>query len=85
MKKNIIIAILALTTIMSTVYAFYQQTEAKKMEALAKENERMAAKQADLARQQMILADEQRMIAIRNMEEAHKQRALAEAALKKRK
>ena len=85
MKKNIIIAILALTTIMSTVYAFYQQTEAKKMEALAKENERMAAKHADLARQQMILADEQRMIAIRNMEEAHKQRALAEAALKKRK
>ena len=85
MKKNIIIAVLTVTTILSTVYAFSQRAEAKKQEALAVENEKMAMVQAENAHKQMKLAEAQTMMAMQNMMEAVKQKELAEVALKKRK
>ena len=56
MKKNIIIAILTITTIMSIIYAFYQETEAEKQKKLAMENQVLAIKQEHRAEQQMQLA-----------------------------
>ena len=65
MKKNIIIALLTLTTVCSVFFALYQKTlaeaamrEALKQEAFAKENERSAIEAKKEAEIQKQLADE---------------------------
>lgn len=85
MKKNIIIAFLAITTILSTVYAFYQKGEAEKQGALAIQNERLAREMAIKAEQQMKMAEAQMHIAQLNAMEAREQAQIAREAQKKKK
>ncbi len=82
MKKNVIIAILAITTILSTVYAFYEKTEAEKQQALAVENEKLAREMSIKAEEQMKLAEQQLRRTEVSMMEALKQTQIANEALK---
>jgi Tfp pilus assembly protein PilO len=84
MKKNFIIAFLAVTTILSVVYAFYQKAEAEKQEELAIQNERIAREMTIKAEQQMKMAEgEMRKAQLKAMEMMQAQIAL-EAQRKKK-
>lgn len=85
MNKNIIIALLAITTISSTVYAFYQKAEAEKQETLAIQNEGLAKEMAIKAEQQMKMAEAQMHIAQLNAMRAMEQAQIAQEALGKKK
>ncbi len=78
MKKNLIIALLAVVSVLSLAYGFYQKQEADKFELMAQENERQAIEMRSLAEQQLKLAKQQQMIAESNMVEAMRQRQIAE-------
>lgn len=71
MKKNLIIALLAVVSVLSLAYGFYQKQEADKFELMAQENERQAIEMRSLAEQQQMIAES-------NMVEAMRQRQIAE-------
>mgnify|MGYP001613645252 CR=1 FL=1 len=83
MKKNIIIVILAITSILSVVYGRYQKTEALRNEQMAIENARLAREVTIQAEGAMKLAQEQRDIALANATEAMRQAQIANEALEK--
>jgi hypothetical protein len=85
MKKNIIIIVLAVTTIASSGFAYLQTIEANKQQGLALQSVMLAKKMIDEAVAQQQLAEEQRVIAEQNAAEAMKQKALLEQQLKKKK
>lgn len=81
MKKNVIIAILAIGLFLALVFGIYQQTEAHRQEALAVASAEEAMRQrdnADMARKE---AEEQRKLAVMNAMEAERQRQQAIEAL----
>jgi Tfp pilus assembly protein PilO len=84
MKKNVIIALLAVVSVLSLSYGFYQKQEADKFELMAQENERVASEMRTVAEHQQKLAEQQRMIAEVNMVEAIRQRQIAEERLNKK-
>jgi hypothetical protein len=84
MKKNIIIGLLTLVSVLSITYGYYQKNRADKNELRADENEQRAREMMMRAEEQQKLADQQRVLAQANMLEAHRQRMLAEEELKKR-
>lgn len=71
MKKNLIIALLAVVSVLPLAYGFYQKQEADKFELMAQENERQAIEMRSLAEQQQMIAES-------NMVEAMRQRQIAE-------
>jgi hypothetical protein len=77
MKKNIIIGVLALVSLLSTAFAVQQKIRADKNEALAIENEKRALQMMDEASKAADEAQRQRMIAEVALVEAMKQRDLA--------
>lgn len=77
MKKNIIIGVLALVSVLATAFGVQQKIRADKNEALAIENERRAVELMDQARMAADDAQRQRMIAEANLVEAMHQRELA--------
>ncbi len=83
MKKNIIIAILAITSIMSIIYGRYQKTEALRNEQMAIENARLARELTIQAEKAMQMAREQREIALANASLAMRQADIANEALMK--
>ena len=83
MKKNIIIAILAITSIMSIIYGRYQKTEALRNEQMAIENARLARELTIQAEKAMQMAREQRDIALANASLAMRQADIANEALMK--
>jgi len=68
MKKNIIIAILSITTVCSLIFALYQTTEAKKQEQLAIAAGELAQQNEMKARKEKELADMARMEAVKQKE-----------------
>ncbi len=58
MKKNVIIALLAVVSVLSLSYGFYQKQEADKFEQMAQENERLAIEMRMEAEQQKSLAEQ---------------------------
>jgi Tfp pilus assembly protein PilO len=91
MKKNLVIALLAVISVLSLSYAFYQKREADKFEQMALESEQKAiemqtiVEQArDMANHQRMLAEEQRLIAEANLVEAIRQKQLSEAKQSKK-
>ncbi len=83
MKKNIIIFVLAMTSIVSTVYAFYQRTEAGRQKILADTNAMKAFEMEKLAHAQMDMAEKNRRMAEVSAIEAMKRVAISEELLKK--
>lgn len=63
MKKNILIGVLALISILSIVFAFIQKTEAEMQRQLADQNAVEAKLQNEVAKMAQHLAEEQRKIA----------------------
>lgn len=84
MKKNLVIALLAVVSVLSLAYGFYQKQEADKFELMAQENERQAIEMRSLAEQQLKLAKQQQMIAESNMVETIRQRQIAEERSRKK-
>jgi Tfp pilus assembly protein PilO len=85
MKKNLIIGLLTLVTVLSIAFGYYQKDRADKNEIRADENERLAREMTIKAEEQQKLAEQQRRIAEMNMVEAMRQREIAETELQKRK
>lgn len=77
MKKNIIISVLALVSVLSMVFGYQQKIRADRNEALAIENEKRALELEKNAEAALDEAKHQQMIAERNMLEAMKQREIA--------
>jgi|JI10StandDraft_1071094.scaffolds.fasta_scaffold02835_12 hypothetical protein len=77
MKKNIIIGVLALVSVLSMAFGVQQKIRADKNEALAIENEKRALQLMEEARLAADDAQRQRMIAEANLVEAMRQRELA--------
>jgi hypothetical protein len=77
MKKNIIIGVLALVSVLSMAFGVQQKIRADKNEALAIENEKRAIQLMEEARLAADDAQLQRMIAEANLVEAMRQRELA--------
>ena len=84
MKKNLVITLLAVVSVLSLSYGFYQKQEADKFEQVAKENERFAIATRMEAEHQKRLAEQQRDIAERAYIEAERQRQIAEERLSKK-
>ena len=63
MKKNLIIGVLALISILSIVFALMQKTEAERQRQLADQNAVEAKLQNEVAKMAQQLAEEQRKIA----------------------
>jgi hypothetical protein len=82
MKKNLIIAGLAIGLAMAIVFGIYQRTEARRQEALAVANAVEATIHRDNAEMARKEAEEQRKMAIMNAMEAERQRQVADEALK---
>lgn len=85
MKKNLIIGCLSIFSLSALSFGFYQKNQAKKFEAIAIENEKIAREATIVAESQRDIAQHQMMIAEINRVEAQKQFERAEAELKKRK
>lgn len=81
MKKNIVIAILAVGMSMAVVFGIYKDTEANRQEALAVANAVEAKTQRDNAEMARRDAEEQRKMAIMNTMEAQRQHQEAVEAL----
>jgi replicative DNA helicase len=78
MKKNILIVILAMTTIASLALEYQQKQAADEARMLALEMEKLAQYQRMIAEEQMERAKRNEKIAIVNAFEAVKQREIAE-------
>lgn len=76
-----VIAILAIGLVMAIVFGVYQQTEAKRQEALAVASALEATVQRDAAEMARNEAEKQRAMAMQNAMEALKQHQAAEEAL----
>ena len=83
MKKNIIIGALAITTIVSLLYAFAQKSRADKHQELATRSFDIATELIKELERTKKESEEQRHIAQRNATEAIRQRELLEEQLKK--
>jgi Tfp pilus assembly protein PilO len=83
MKKNLIIGLLTVISILSLTYGYYQKQRANEQEALAIENGKLAREAQIVAEQNMKEAEMQKQIAIMNQVEAMKQKEIAEEALSK--
>lgn len=77
MKKNIIIGVLALVSVLATAFGVQQKIRADKNEALAHENEKRALQLMEEVRLAADDAQRQRMLAEANLVEAMRQRELA--------
>lgn len=77
MKKNIIIGVLALVSVLSMAFGYQQKIRADRHEALAIENEKRAIQLMDQARMAADEAQRQRAIAEANLVEATRQQELA--------
>lgn len=77
MSKNTIIAVLIIISLSSTIYAIYQQKEAKRLESMAVANAEMARQAMAEADAQRIEAEKQSMIAMEAMTNAEMQLKLA--------
>jgi hypothetical protein len=85
MKKNIIIGLLTIVSLLSLAYGYFQKDRADEQEAIAIENAKIAREATIQAEKQMEMAQRQRIIAESSMLEAVRQRQIAEEELKKRK
>jgi hypothetical protein len=89
MKKNIVIAVLALTTVLSLMYGFVQKTEADKQRQLSAENMKRAQAAQDLAERAQKVAEGQAAVSQKAMADAlastQRERARAEKVLEKAK
>jgi hypothetical protein len=63
MKKNLIIGLLTIVTVLSLAYGYYQKDRADENELRANENERLAREMMIKAEEQQKLAEQQRRIA----------------------
>jgi len=77
MSKNTIIAVLIIISLSSTIYAIYQQKEAKRLESMAVANAEMARQAMAEADAQRIEAEKQSMIAMEAMTKIEMQLKLA--------
>src|SRR6188768_937196 len=82
MKKNIIIGILSLTSILSITFAIYQRTVAEKMKFEAEHQYEMAKEYQKEAEQQRAIAEMRAAEAMRQHQIAMEQSALATKAMK---
>ncbi|MEZ4944017.1 MAG: hypothetical protein R2804_00685 [Cyclobacteriaceae bacterium] len=73
MVKNIIIAVLLIISLCTTVYAIYQQTEARRQESLALANARQAEEVREAAESAQAEAANQRAAAAAAMAEVERQ------------
>jgi len=78
MKKNIIICVLALVSVLSMAFGYQQKIRADRNEALAIESEKRAIQLMDQARMAADEAQRQRAIAEANLVEAMKQKEQAQ-------
>lgn len=81
MKKNLIIGLLTIISVLSLIYGYMQKQRADEQEALAIENAKIAREQQIIAEQSRKEAEMQRMIAIENEQRAMEQAAMAMKAL----
>ena len=72
MKKNLIIGLLTIVSLLSLTYGYLQKQEADKQKALAIENAKIAREAEIRAEQSQKEAEEQRMIALINEAKAMK-------------
>ena len=72
MKKNLIIGLLTIVSLLSLTYGYLQKKEADKQKALAIENAKIAREAEIRAEQSQKEAEEQRMIALINEAKAMK-------------
>lgn len=68
MKKNILIGLLSITSIVALVLCFYYKREAERMRSIAIENEQKAMKAAELARDQAEKAHQHQKLMTEHME-----------------
>ena len=85
MKKNLIIAFLSVSLIVSVSFGTYQTIRANENEILAVLNEKLAKEMAIKAEQQMRRAEEQMHIAAANAMQAMRQADIANEQLLKSK
>lgn len=85
MVKNIVIAILAILTLTSFTFAYYQKDQAERALAVAEANERRAIEMERKALINAQMAQEQQRRAEAIFMEADRQRQLLETELKKNK
>ena len=83
MRKNIIIAVLALISLVSLLFGYAQKIKAEQNEKIAMEQTIRAEQLADQVEIQEQIANEQRIIADQMMVEALHQKQIAEEQLKK--
>ena len=81
MKKNLIIGLLTIVSLLSLTYGYIQKQRADEQEALAIENAKIAREQQIIAEQSRKEAEMQRMMAIANEQRAMEQAAMAQKAL----
>jgi Tfp pilus assembly protein PilO len=84
MKKNLVIALLAVVSILSLFYGFYQKNEADRFHTMAQEMQMQAEQQQQIAKQAYMEAVQQRQFADANRVEAEHQRQIAEERLRKK-
>ena len=77
MKKNLIIGILSVVSVLSMGFAYYQRTIARRCEIIAVESVRRAEEMNRVAREARIMAEQQRAMAEMNAMEANKQMQIA--------
>ena len=82
MIKNITIVVLLILTVLSSLFAFIQQTEANRQRELADVNAKMAVENMAIAREQAKLAQKH---AMQMQEEATRLRQIAEECARKKK
>ncbi len=82
MKKNIIIGVLALVSVLSMAFGYQQKIRADRNEALAIENEKRAIQLMDQASMAAVEAQRQRAIAEASLVEVMKQREQAQQKIK---
>lgn len=81
MRKNLIIGLLAVVSILSLTYGYIQKQRADKQEAIAAENIKIAHEQRVMAIESAKEAEMQRKIALTNLQKALEQEALLIKAL----
>ena len=81
MKRNLIIGLLTIVSLLSLTYGYIQKQRADEQEALAIENAKIAREQQIIAEQSRKEAEMQRMMAIANEQRAMEQAAMAQKAL----
>jgi len=85
MKKNLIIALLAITTVLSMAFAIYQRGETERYRGEAIQHLEKALAMQDMAEKATMLAREQQVLAEAHAKEAQRQLELANEALAKAK